>query len=587
VTWTLIAICYIILSQVSSVSDEEVRAGYSDIDVRNLGYATACLYALQPCPIAILWIILYGGPIKVKFRSILGYGKKKTGGAHDEENIDDLSPQLNEALREEIVEYLKFGFDALFNTEFEKTRDPHKDQITIHIDPSEALRDDDDDDVDSKRNSVTSQMSNWWSGKDHHHHHHHHTNSTSSTPVSTTTMNAAKMVCLVFHSFFFFSHDLLDTHKIQHPKLQTHNTTPTLQVYRDSVYQPPETPDIPSSVSDDTATKPKSTEMKDVVVVVKELDGDEEEKEGKEEKTSSRKSPAKMLRVDDKAVDESSVMMPKKLNKTASPSMLRRHLSAAGDDGLLEDILITAGGASNTRSHVVFQEKLTSIFQDFRKKLGIEKTFRSEMRQISAGMETNGRSGSFFFFTQRKLFCLKTMSKKEFEVLTRLVKPAEGSGVVPYTEYVLANRKTLIVRILGAYKLTMNDYGNSLYLYVTLERERTSLFLFLSLFPHTHTHITYIHTYIHTYSFVSLRLTHPHTHTGTAWPTSFHHQKKESYWEKSTTSRDQQVRDHLFVLDRYCIVDPYHPNLEHCPDVSIAVKSFTSETIKKMRAILV
>ena len=207
-TWTLIAICYIILSQVSSVSDEEVRAGYSDIDVRNLGYATACLYALQPCPIAILWIILYGGPIKVKFRSILGYGKKKTGGAHDEENIDDLSPQLNEALREEIVEYLKFGFDALFNTEFEKTRDPHKDQITIHIDPSEALRDDDDDDVDSKRNSVTSQMSNWWSGKDHHHHHHHHTNSTSSTPVSTTTtttMNAAKMVCLVFHSFFFLT----------------------------------------------------------------------------------------------------------------------------------------------------------------------------------------------------------------------------------------------------------------------------------------------------------------------------------------------------------------------------------------------
>ena len=91
VTWTLIAACYIALNEVANVTDQEVRSGYSDSTVQNLGYATACLYALQPCPMALLWIILYGGPIKVKFRALLGFGVKKTGGAHDEERIDDLS----------------------------------------------------------------------------------------------------------------------------------------------------------------------------------------------------------------------------------------------------------------------------------------------------------------------------------------------------------------------------------------------------------------------------------------------------------------------------------------------------------------
>ena len=59
VTWTLIAACYIALNEVANVTDQEVRSGYSDSTVQNLGYATACLYALQPCPMALLWIILY------------------------------------------------------------------------------------------------------------------------------------------------------------------------------------------------------------------------------------------------------------------------------------------------------------------------------------------------------------------------------------------------------------------------------------------------------------------------------------------------------------------------------------------------
>ena len=287
---------------------------------------------------------------------MLGFGAKKTGGAHDEERIDDLSPQLNEALREEIVEYLKFGFDALFDTEFEKTRDPLKDQITIFIDPSEALRDDESETGRERGSSLSSTTSSWFS---------HH-----SVEDEATTKSQQKMV------------------------------------YRDSAYLPPATPDVPDLSS--TSSSTRNMELKDVVVVVK--DEDEEE-----EKTQSETTPS-----------------------LHSPSMLRRHLSAAiGEDTLMEDVVITAGTHKlKSASHVVFQEKLTSIFQNFRKQLGIEKTFRSEMRQISAGMETNGRSGSFFFFTQRKLFCLKTMSKKEYEVLTRLVKPGENSDVMPYTEYV-------------------------------------------------------------------------------------------------------------------------------------------------------
>ena len=295
---------------------------------------------------------------------MLGFGAKKTGGAHDEENIDDLSPQLNEALREEIVEYLKFGFDALFNTEFEKTRDPLKDQITIFIDPSEALRDDETETQPERGNSVSSQMSSWFS---------HHSAEDES--------RAAK--------------------RNREQKM----------VYRDSAYLPPATPDVPHSSSTSTT----NMELNDVVVLVKDEDEDGGERSELDTKLQNEMTPA-----------------------LSSPSMLRRHLSAVGDDAHVEDVVITAGNHKlNSTSHVVFQEKLTSVFHDFRKKLGIEKTFRSEMRQISAGMETNGRSGSFFFFTQRKLFCLKTMSKKEFEVLTRLVKPSASSGVVPYTEYVL------------------------------------------------------------------------------------------------------------------------------------------------------
>jgi len=134
--------------------------------------------------------------------------------------------------------------------------------------------------------------------------------------------------------------------------------------------------------------------------------------------------------------------------------------------------------------------------------------------------------------------------------------------------YVLANRKTLIVRILGVYKLTMNDYGNSLYLYVVFCRVHENS-----------NHMDIIHL---------LKIS-KHTlkyYTGTVCQIYFHHLRKVWSWERSTTSKDQQERVLRFVRDLFCIVVHFLHLPEHYLDASSAVKSSTQERTVRTRKIL-
>lgn len=525
VTWVVIGTFYVILNSLASVDNDKVESGYTDDTLRAIGYLTACVYALQPIPIAVLWIVIYGGPIKVAFRSMLGCGKAKTGGDHDAEDIEDLAPQLNEALREEIVEYLKFGFDALFDKGFIKVHDDERDQISIFIDPQDALSNDSaKQDVTAKTgrrrrhsssDTTSSSVYSWRSsvrGRSH-----AETSSTTATTEATKNASGSRVMNLL--------RQLSNRTSPRHGKddATTHAAPPSTnddaietdsldviasrtnaaharhvsaapsnsEISEDMVKNVPTSPmtpdvqdldvmDMSTSASEDLPDRSKpsgarrGTELKDVTIDVNDhVDAVESDVESEDVRCV----------VDENTIDVSGAIYVDKAQPMSSfaedlssPSITRSHMSHISEDGetRVEDIIITTGMTKNTRgSRVVFQEKMTSIFTKFRAALGVEETFQREMRQISAGMETNGRSGSFFFFTKRKLFCLKTMSKREFDVLRELIVPSTTAGAppdspsrVPYCDYMLDHPDSLIVRILGAYKLTMNDYSFSTYLYV-------------------------------------------------------------------------------------------------------------------------
>eukprot|EP00939_MAST-03C_sp_MAST-3C-sp1_P001106 g1106.t1 len=494
-TWAVIGSFYLTLNELANVSDEDLAsASYDEDDLRTIGKITAICYALQPCPIAVVWIVVFGGPIKVKFRHMLGFGKKKTGGDHDAEDIEDLAPQLNEALREEMVEYLKFGFESLFDDDFVKIRDTVKDQISIYIDPHLALNDvvkrkaqrswskdsalgggnvgleaeqergggedgssgkrggqeivDENDNVAVKR---------WRSPRQRH-----------------STMRG---MMRRFSQRFLIS------------KMSTKTTTFVSDRRRENAPATLQRSRLPGGATKTTTTTEatKSPPLDDVVeasvsVVSKEVDDD---KEGTADDAAARRkrkssahestfpsslSSASVISINPGDIADGEGGDVRMLESTLSPTIVTRQISTRDgyEKEMEEGVVISTAVApsSKRKGRVVFQEKMTSVFHKLRAALGLEKTFTTEMRQISAGMETNGRSGSFFFFTKGKLFCLKTMSRAEYEVLHRLVKPTRKAGVIPYCQYVKSHPNSLIVKILGAYKLTINDYNFSTYLYV-------------------------------------------------------------------------------------------------------------------------
>eukprot|EP00941_MAST-03F_sp_MAST-3F-sp1_P002797 g2797.t1 len=128
--------------------------------------------------------------------------------------------------------------------------------------------------------------------------------------------------------------------------------------------------------------------------------------------------------------------------------------------------------------NAIFTERMAAEFRSLRKKLGITDEYIQAMKDIDPARETGGRSGSFFFFTKCKRYALKTMSRQEFTVLRSLVRPnVDKQGRIksnnmrqtngePYVDYIMKNEDSLIVKILGCYELRMKDYNHTVFFYV-------------------------------------------------------------------------------------------------------------------------
>lgn len=71
--------------------------------------------------------------------------------------------------------------------------------------------------------------------------------------------------------------------------------------------------------------------------------------------------------------------------------------------------------------------------------------------------ESQGKSGSFFFFTHDERFLIKTISKSEFSAFMKFL-PA-------YYKHCASNRKSLIARTYGMYKLEVTSVS-SVYFYL-------------------------------------------------------------------------------------------------------------------------
>ena len=58
-----------------------------------------------------------------------------------------------------------------------------------------------------------------------------------------------------------------------------------------------------------------------------------------------------------------------------------------------------------------------------------------------------GKSPSFFFFSDNKLFMLKTLKESELRILF------ETDFMVDYYKYIMENKESLLSRILGVYEM--------------------------------------------------------------------------------------------------------------------------------------
>ena len=61
----------------------------------------------------------------------------------------------------------------------------------------------------------------------------------------------------------------------------------------------------------------------------------------------------------------------------------------------------------------------------------------------------SGKSGAFFYFTKDQNYILKSINKDELEVLQ--------SMILPYTERMLSNVTSLLAKIYGVFKISINS----------------------------------------------------------------------------------------------------------------------------------
>jgi len=63
-------------------------------------------------------------------------------------------------------------------------------------------------------------------------------------------------------------------------------------------------------------------------------------------------------------------------------------------------------------------------------------------------LTSSGKSGSFFYYSANGKFILKTISKKEFEVIQSILPS--------YYTHIKSNPKTLMCRLYGLHKISYN-----------------------------------------------------------------------------------------------------------------------------------
>lgn len=107
---------------------------------------------------------------------------------------------------------------------------------------------------------------------------------------------------------------------------------------------------------------------------------------------------------------------------------------------------------------VTIYEHAGSVFRDLRELEGITSreiinSLRPEnnLKAIKGAGESQGKSGSFFFFSQDKRFIIKTMNDGELATFKGMFKD--------YQEYIKARQKkgTLLARIYGIFTVCLED----------------------------------------------------------------------------------------------------------------------------------
>lgn len=63
--------------------------------------------------------------------------------------------------------------------------------------------------------------------------------------------------------------------------------------------------------------------------------------------------------------------------------------------------------------------------------------------------ESQGKSGSFFFFSEDEKFIIKTMTESDFNAFMRLFRS--------YVRHICRNRKSLLARVYGIYSVRMGE----------------------------------------------------------------------------------------------------------------------------------
>ena len=105
---------------------------------------------------------------------------------------------------------------------------------------------------------------------------------------------------------------------------------------------------------------------------------------------------------------------------------------------------------------VTIFEHAGGVFRELRELDGITskdiiRSLRPEnnLESIKGAGESQGKSGSFFFFSQDKKFIIKTMNDGELSTFKHMFKD--------YTQYIKANPQSLLARIYGIFTVYLED----------------------------------------------------------------------------------------------------------------------------------